>query len=94
MSDLISREDVLGACIEEAQKARRYQFGQIWELNYYEIKEAINSIPTAEPKEGEWIDKTEEKGWPIAECSVCGSRQGMFWMNYCPDCGAKMERSE
>ena len=24
-------------------------------------------------------------------CSICGSSQGTKWMNYCPNCGAKMD---
>ena len=24
-------------------------------------------------------------------CSVCGSTQGNKWMNYCPNCGARMD---
>lgn len=99
MSDLIRREDVLGACIEEAQKARRYQFGQIWELNYYEIKEAINSIPTVEPKVGKWIRITQGLVVEKYACSVCGriiedgESEALLFIKYpyC-HCGAKMER--
>ena len=53
MSDLISREDVLGAMIGQAYISGRYKLGEIWELNFDEIKEAVNRIPSAE-KVGEW----------------------------------------
>ena len=45
-------------------------------------------------KHGRWLDRTQEPGWPVAECSVCGSHAGMFWMNYCPNCGARMNDEE
>jgi hypothetical protein len=59
-----------------------------------------------ERKQGEWIkhehgywtrvnEHGERDGWlPDYECSLCGSR-GWTWMaenmNFCPNCGAKME---
>lgn len=142
MSDLIRRDKVLGACTEEAHKAGRYKLGEIWELNYCEIGEAIESIPSAKPKEyvkdgtltiqmptikeakaidkivvyadtykqeyymplpkvGKWIDddKLNEKlGTYFANCSLCGYEMDVHdnrgYFNYCPNCGAKMERSE
>ena len=67
---------------------------QKWEsgcwIRYKMFENAIDEQPTIEPKQGEWIDKTTEIGFPDAECSVCGSHAGMFWMNYCPNCGARM----
>ena len=48
MSDLISRQDVLGAMIEQAHISGRYKLGEVWELNLDEIKEAVNRIPSAE----------------------------------------------
>lgn len=42
----------------------------------------------AEPiKHGHWI---ERNFW--RECSVCGSHQLAINFNYCPNCGAKMEK--
>ena len=57
-----------------------------------EVSELIDNMPSAdvEPvRHGRWLDRTQEPG--VAECSVCGSA-GMFWMNYCPNCGAKMDK--
>ena len=48
MSDLISREDVIFALIEKGQKSKRYKWGESWELNLSEIKEAVESVPSAE----------------------------------------------
>lgn len=47
----------------------------------------------------EWIDRTEEPGAGYWECSYCGEPWVLIEgapaennMNYCPNCGAKMEK--
>lgn len=57
MLDLVARGDVLDALIEKGQKSKRYKLGENWELNLSEIKEAVESIPSAEP-ERRWIPFT------------------------------------
>lgn len=47
-------------------------------------------------KQGEWIDNGERdiRGVPkpfAISCSICGSSAGTSWMNYCPNCGARMK---
>lgn len=50
----------------------------------------IDSAPTIEPKQGEWID---------GKCDQCGGH-APFWSmastyyksNYCPSCGARMKK--
>ena len=54
-------------------------------------KDAIELLKEQETKAGHWIDTTKVIGFPRVQCSVCGSGQGAIWMNYCPNCGAKME---
>lgn len=45
----------------------------------------------AERKTGLWIDRNDS----VATCSVCGNRWGLYkLLNYCPNCGAKMEEGE
>ena len=73
---------------------------------YQLLAEAINKIPAAdvEPvRHGRWIQSTEECEWnelECAECSECGEDYVLGeWgyedflkiMNYCPNCGAKMD---
>lgn len=78
-------------------------------INYYTgakygfAKAAIiaNGLPTIEPKPGKWIN---DNG--LYKCSVCDELWTGWWavvcpeermykeMKYCPNCGAKMERSE
>lgn len=89
MSDLISREDVLR--LAESGKLLSGSFGE-------RAKDIISSIPTAEPKVGKWIEVTSSRGGH--ECSHCHDyapsyQAGSEYLSkYCPNCGAKMERSE
>lgn len=47
---------------------------------------------------GEWLDNgdRDSNGVPkpfAISCSACGSSAGTDWMKYCPNCGAKMDRT-
>lgn len=55
------------------------------------LDEAARLLKGQEAKTGHWIDTTKVIGFPRVRCSVCGSGQGAIWMDYCPNCGAKME---
>ena len=63
-----------------------------------DIARIINDMPTiqSEPerKKGKWID-SRDVSWM---CSECGKwldvLQGDVDMNFCPNCGAKMEEEE
>lgn len=55
---LIDRDAALEALIEKGQTSRRYKLSEIWELNGQEIKEALNTIPSAQPKP-QWIPCSE-----------------------------------
>ena len=67
-----------------------------------EAKEAINNTPTAdvaEVKHGYWKECFEDWRKQIAgdECSVCGFQYygtSITHYNYCPNCGAKMDRDK
>lgn len=48
----------------------------------------------AEPvRHGRWMENGEEYSFRVMRdrCSICGSTQGIDWMNFCPNCGAKMD---
>lgn len=47
MFDLVKRGDILDALVEKGQKSNRYKWGESWELNLSEIKEAVESVPFA-----------------------------------------------
>ena len=57
MSDLISRQDAILALLEKGQRSRRYKLGEVWELNFDEIREALETVPSAEPQ---WIPVSEK----------------------------------
>lgn len=87
MSDLISRQYVLYAIdYMEADEG----------LGMVDLREIVESLPTAEHKTGEWKVKRWHNRW-MRKCSVCGWMQEidtpkmMGWVyKYCPNCGAKM----
>lgn len=65
-------------------------------IGFNAIIEVINNAPTidAEPvRHGKWIGYAGTIG---NECSVCGKwidvLQGTAEMNYCPHCGARMDK--
>lgn len=41
-NDLMTRREVELALLEKGQKSRRYKLGEIWELNFDEIREALS----------------------------------------------------
>lgn len=58
------------------------------------IEPWINEIPSAE-KTGMWLDiKPALFHLSYATCSLCGERSAIEEANYCPNCGARMERNE
>ena len=103
MSDLISRQDAIYALVEKGQSSKRYKFGEFWELNLSEIKEALDSLPSAEPErtKGEWVKDEYTYSGPNTYnyvCSVCGAIGGS-WLRklpknlmypFCPFCGSDM----
>lgn len=76
----------------------------VW-VRYKDVESLIRNAPAADVKpvrHGRWIQLTEECGWSeldCAECSECGEdyildewgyEDFSKFMNYCPNCGAKM----
>ena len=107
MSDLIRREDAIDALLEKGQSSRRYKIGEIWELNFDEIREALATVPSAEPEQkvGHWVYKDGVRGFGIGAwcCSECGEENESLPFHkcrnpyeygasrYCACCGAMME---
>ena len=48
--DAVSRKAVYDAMVEKGQRSRRYKLGEIWELNGTEIREALDTVPSAQPE--------------------------------------------
>ena len=51
MDDLISRQISVLTLLEKGQKSRRYKLGEIWELNFDEIREALETVPSVDAVE-------------------------------------------
>lgn len=94
MSDLIRRQDAIDAV---TRAIWHYPNESYKNLNVYEVTEAlvsdaINSLPSAEQKTGEW---TNAGGVLTVHCSNCKSEfHELEAMNYCPNCGADMRGEE
>lgn len=67
-----------------------YDYSRSCDVNYEQIMEYVNKIPSVTPKQrtGHWIKVDDEE--PIAyDCSECVAMVGRR-CRFCPDCGAKM----
>lgn len=76
--------------------------GITFETGFKQILTDIQNMPSVTPKQkmGRWIESdallmaTNEDGcmkFPAKECSVCHKPHiKAYWMDYCPNCGAKM----
>ena len=84
MHDLISRQaaiDALMPIYKSASLRNRNVFSTA-----RKCMAAIEDLPAAERKKGEWIDLGKDKAirW---QCSECGRKDTHIY-NYCPDCGS------
>ena len=90
MSDLISRHAAIKAIDDLPNCYNGYS--DTYDKAY--IICVLEDVPSVEPKHGKWIE--EPNCW--YRCSNCGehypSLRGYMDYNYCPNCGALMERSE
>lgn len=92
MDELISRQ----AAIEAV--------GDVHPLDYngQAILHRLKELPTIEPKKGKWIRKSEGM-WTCSECKRDNAYAYVYENDftnltqqdfYCPNCGARMKRSE
>ena len=64
----VTIRDVELAMLEKGQESKRYKLGETWELNFTEIREALNAISPTKWKNGKWI----HDGHHII-CDQCGT---------------------
>ena len=58
------------------------------------VRRAIRLLPSADRPQGEWIEQEIDDYHHYWECSECGMGVGLDDVrNFCPNCGARMERS-
>ena len=64
-------------------------------VDMLERRPTVDAVPVVH---GRWIEDTYSNSTYDADCSVCGEKINwngcMYDFNYCPNCGAKMDRSE
>lgn len=86
-NDLISRQAAIGyAC---SGLIRRID-DEDW-IRVAEVRESLKEMPSAE-RRGRWEDvEHAPNGLLYATCSVCGKRQTVEAVNYCGNCGTRME---
>lgn len=95
MSDLISRQDAIEAIRKSVSKSET-EDSLCYNLGLGVAEEVVNSLPSAEPKTGEWVRKDDELFFWY-ECSECGNKPMANRFSYreersafCPHCGARM----
>lgn len=50
MNKIVFLDDVLDALIKKGQESKRYKWGDVWELNGVEIREALDTVPIIDLK--------------------------------------------
>lgn len=84
MNDLISREEAIKAV----------KFYETFCDPYPRVIEALEDLPSAQPRKGKWIETEFLK---LRECSCCHVRWGMYDVenfDFCPNCGCRMEEGD
>lgn len=92
MDDLISRQEALDAIDKNRQGLLSLSLNSAEHILVHYGRRVIEELPTIEPKHGEWIFHSIESPYRW-ECNKCGDKVRARY-NFCPNCGAKMERSE
>lgn len=96
MKEHIEREAALAICEQEYQE-RLKQADWCGDTVAWNIGGAIKGLPAAdvvEVRHGRWI-VFDPKNAESKECSMCGylfSR--LYPSNYCPNCGARMDKED
>lgn len=83
MQDTISRQQAI-----EAVQNRHFMLSKEKVL----LINDLEKLPSAQPKRGKWIYKTDLITAPTGywECSECKEGRLLYEENFCPNCGADM----
>ncbi len=91
MDDLISRRAAIDALRDaETVCGRGYAFN-VFLLGLFKAHKIIADLPSAQPerKKGKWIKRAPS----LYRCSEC-ARFSPAQENFCPNCGAEMEKAD
>ena len=91
-SDLIRRQDAIDA-VDRVDEAHMRLKGRPM-LGWCALLDEIESIPSAEPKTGEWIQKDMYADRFCSECDYAVWDSEAEEYNFCPNCGADMRCGE
>ena len=92
-NNYVSKGEVVLALLEKGQHSIRYKLGESWELNLFEIQEAIDGMPTVDMQPvhcGEWLPRYDDKRGFYFVCSNCSIISGVK-TPFCFECGANMQ---
>lgn len=88
-NELITRKNIELALLNKGQHSRRYKLGDIWELDYYEIREVLDDIDAdAQPVvHGEWIpvDSYSAFGGDEATWMAHGNPVAFYYCSHCKE---------
>lgn len=103
MDDLISRQAAIGRIekkLEEVYGYTKTEYSEGYVNACHAAEKMLNSLPSAQPKRGKWIDRGERgdwewqadgrgKHWHEWECNTCHHYfdERTF---FCPHCGCDM----
>lgn len=94
MKDLISRQAAIQAIDDLPNCYNGYS--DTYDKAY--IIGVLEEVPPIEPKKGKWEHHIGIGNVALMKCGECGFTYpellGMLIFNFCPNCGARMERSE
>ena len=81
-NDLMTRREVELVLLEKGQRSRRYRLGDVWELNFDEIREALSEY---QPKIVRCRDcrKKDKEECPMYVDYPCTNKPGDDW--FCAD---------
>lgn len=93
--DLIGRQAAIDAICEHGADLERRGITVLAVANHKQSTvDLLENLPSAE-RRGRWENiEHAPNGLLYATCSVCGKRQTVEAVNYCGNCGARMEASE
>ena len=84
MSDLISRVDAIEAVSRGCKEFRGI---------FQDCEEAINELPSAQPRTGKWITDNPHSEIYRYACSECHAHHRARY-DFCPSCGCRMEEGD
>lgn len=94
--DLISRSELLAEIDRERKRhidSGNYGAEHLMVHSMRRLVEEVPAVDAAPVAHGRWVDNDIPESM-LSGCSVCGFSCGAYTFNYCPNCGARMDKEE